>query len=139
MAREVAAIATSLSVFQQPDVEYRAARKIRYGHAESAEDAERMTTMGKSLDDITGAVVDAAYKLRTGLGPGLLESVYEAVLARDLERRGLRVEKQKVGAPMLKEGLKRIVNRLAPSASPRLRVNQAAGGSATGGECWREG
>ncbi len=50
---------------------------------------------GKALDDITGAIVDAAFKLHTGLGPGLLESVYEAVLARDLERRGLHVERQK--------------------------------------------
>lgn len=50
---------------------------------------------GKALDDITGAIVDAAYKLHTGLGPGLLESVYEAVLARDLERRGMKVERQK--------------------------------------------
>jgi len=48
------------------------------------------------LDEITGGIVDAAMKLHTGLGPGLLESVYEAVLARDLERRGLRVERQKV-------------------------------------------
>jgi len=46
-------------------------------------------------DIVTGVIVDAAYKLHTGLGPGLLESVYEAVLARDLERRGLKVEKQK--------------------------------------------
>jgi iron complex transport system substrate-binding protein len=36
----------------------------------------------KALDDITGEVVDAAYKLHSGLGPGLLESVYEAILAR---------------------------------------------------------
>jgi iron complex transport system substrate-binding protein len=46
-------------------------------------------------DIVTGVIVDAAYKLHTGLGPGLLESIYEAVLARDLERRGLKVEKQK--------------------------------------------
>jgi len=50
---------------------------------------------GWEIDDITGLVVDAAFKLHTGLGPGLLESVYEMVLARDLERRGLIVEKQK--------------------------------------------
>jgi len=47
------------------------------------------------IDEITGRIVDAAVKLHTGLGPGLLESVYEVVLARELERRGLRVEKQK--------------------------------------------
>ena len=50
----------------------------------------------KELDDITGAVVDAAMKIHMDLGPGLLESVYEAVLARALERRGLQVERQKV-------------------------------------------
>lgn len=47
------------------------------------------------IDDITGQIVDAAYKLHTRLGPGLLESVYEVVLARELARRGLRVERQK--------------------------------------------
>ena len=50
----------------------------------------------KELDDITGAVVDAAMNIHMELGPGLLESVYEAVLARALERRGFRVERQKV-------------------------------------------
>jgi iron complex transport system substrate-binding protein len=50
----------------------------------------------KEIDDITGVIVDAAYALHTGLGPGLLESVYEALLARGLERRGLRVERQKI-------------------------------------------
>lgn len=49
----------------------------------------------KPLDNITGAVVDAAMKLHIELGPGLLESVYEAVLARALERGGFRVERQK--------------------------------------------
>ena len=51
--------------------------------------------MSKEIDEITGQVVDAAYKLHTGLGPGLLESVYELVPACELERRGLRVERQK--------------------------------------------
>ena len=50
------------------------------------------------LDDITGAIVDAALKVHQALGPGLLESVYEAVLARELQRRGLRVERQKTVA-----------------------------------------
>lgn len=50
----------------------------------------------KELDDITGAIVDASMKIYMELGPGLLESVYEVVLARALERRGFRVERQKV-------------------------------------------
>jgi iron complex transport system substrate-binding protein len=39
--------------------------------------------------------VDAAYHLHYDLGPGLLESVYEVLLARALEKRGLTVERQK--------------------------------------------
>ena len=117
------------------------------------------------------------------LGPGLLESVYEAVLYKKLKQEGLFVERQKpvdfvfegisfqegfrvdllvektvvvelksvektapvhskqiltylrllnlevgllinFGGATLKEGLERIVNNYAPSASPRLRVNQ---------------
>ncbi len=46
------------------------------------------------LNRITGEIVDAAYELHTALGPGLLESVYEAVLARDLERRGIKAARQ---------------------------------------------
>lgn len=38
------------------------------------------------LDDITGAIVDAALKIHQELGPGLLESVYESILARSLEK-----------------------------------------------------
>ena len=48
-----------------------------------------------SLDAVTGAVVDTSVKLHTKLGPGLLESVYEVILARELARRGLLVERQK--------------------------------------------
>ena len=49
----------------------------------------------KELDDITGAIVDVSVKIHMELGPGLLESVYEVVLARVLEKRGLQVERQK--------------------------------------------
>lgn len=48
----------------------------------------------RDINQITGAVVDAAYRLHTRLGPGLVESVYEAVLARSLEERGLTVSRQ---------------------------------------------
>jgi GxxExxY protein len=41
------------------------------------------------LNGITGAIVDSALKIHRELGPGLFESVYESVLARSLERRGL--------------------------------------------------
>jgi len=54
--------------------------------------------MQREIDEITGEIIDAAVKLHTRLGPGLLESVYEMVLERELERRGLKVERQKTVA-----------------------------------------
>ena len=54
-----------------------------------------MENQGRQLDDITSEIVDSAYKIHSGLGPGLLETVYELVLARDLARRGLQIERQK--------------------------------------------
>jgi GxxExxY protein len=148
----------------------------------AAEDEEKLGSV--PLDDVTGTIIDAALRIHRELGPGLLESVYECILQRDLLRRGLRVDRQKTiafdfdgmhfdeglkvdllvndavvvelksvenllpvhkkqvltylrllrrpvgllinfGAPTLKEGLHRIVNKLPASASPRLRVNQA--------------
>ncbi len=43
---------------------------------------------------IAKEIVDAAYRIHTTLGPGLLESVYDAVLAYELGRRGLRTVRQ---------------------------------------------
>lgn len=45
-------------------------------------------------NEIAREIVDAAYKIHTTLGPGLLESVYEALLSAKLERRGLSVRRQ---------------------------------------------
>jgi iron complex transport system substrate-binding protein len=47
------------------------------------------------IDDISAEVLNAAIRIHRELGPGLLESVYELVLAGALERRGLKVERQK--------------------------------------------
>jgi iron complex transport system substrate-binding protein len=46
-------------------------------------------------DELTGLIVDTAFHIHRDLGPGLLESVYELVLAAALQRRGLKVERQK--------------------------------------------
>ena len=43
---------------------------------------------------VSGQVVDAAMKVHSALGPGLLESAYEACLAHELRVRGLRVRTQ---------------------------------------------
>jgi len=46
-------------------------------------------------NEVAKVIVDCAYKVHTTLGPGLLESVYEAPLAYELGKRGLHVERQK--------------------------------------------
>ena len=137
----------------------------------------------RDVEEVAAIVVDTALKLHRDLGPGLLESVYEAVLASMLGRRGLFVERQKpvpihyqgiyldegfrldllvdgqlivelksveaihpvhpkqlltylrlmnlplgllinFGAPLLKDGLQRVVNNHTNFASSRLRVHQ---------------
>ena len=45
-------------------------------------------------NDITYDIVDAAYKVHTKLGPGLLEAIYEFALARELTKKGLTVRQQ---------------------------------------------
>jgi len=137
----------------------------------------------QDIDEITGHIVDAAVKLHNSVGPGLLESVYESVLAGRLRRLGLAVQQQKsidveldemtfkaafrvdlliedtviveiksiehlapvhtkqlvtylrvmnlpvgllinFGAPLLRTGIRRVVNGYKPSAFSRLRVNR---------------
>jgi GxxExxY protein len=48
-----------------------------------------------SENSVARQIVDAAYRVHTTLGPGLLESVYEPALAYELEKRGLRVARQR--------------------------------------------
>ena len=51
--------------------------------------------MSEALEDMARIAIDCGYKLHEALGPGLLESVYEACLAQSLAKRGLMVERQK--------------------------------------------
>jgi GxxExxY protein len=55
-------------------------------------------------NEIATAIVNAAYKIHITLGPGLLESVYEAVLTHELEQRGLTVVCQQA-IPVVYEGI----------------------------------
>jgi GxxExxY protein len=57
------------------------------------------------VNKITGAVISAAMKVHSHLGPGLLESAYEACLAHELRKQGLRVAQQ-VGLPVVYDGEK---------------------------------
>jgi len=56
-------------------------------------------------NDIASVVVDAALKIHKTLGPGLLESVYQATLSFELQKRGLRVVEE-LALPVRYEGVK---------------------------------
>ena len=56
-------------------------------------------------NEIATIIVDACYKVHTTLGPGLLESVYESILAHECEKRGLKVVRQQA-ILLLYEGLR---------------------------------
>ena len=107
----------------------------------------------RDVDEVTAAVVDQAFRLHRRIGPGLLESVYERVLARILEQRGFSVERQKsvtfeidgmvfeegfrvdlldlrvgllinFGAPFFKDGVRRVVDRHSPTSASPLRIRR---------------
>ena len=141
----------------------------------------------RDVEEIASIVIDVAFQLHRDLGPGLLESVYEVLMAKILTERGLKVERQKLvkiiyqgieidegfrldllidevliielksvetihpvhpkqlltnlrlmtlqlglliifGAPLLKEGLDRVVTNHKNFASSRLRIHQKENG-----------
>ena len=45
-------------------------------------------------NEITKIIVDVAFQVHKRLGPGLLETVYEVILAHELKKRGLSVKRQ---------------------------------------------
>jgi len=138
----------------------------------------------RDIEQVATTVVNTAFVLHQEVGPGLLESVYEAILASMLTGQGLYVERQKLvpiyyrglvldegfrldllidgqlvvelksvekllpvhlkqlltylrlmnlplgllinfGAPLLRDGLKRVVNNLQNSASSPLRIHKS--------------
>lgn len=56
------------------------------------------------LNELSRIAVDAAYKVHSALGPGLLESVYETCMAHELKKCGLFVEQQ-IAVPICYDGL----------------------------------
>ena len=57
------------------------------------------------LNHVTGEIVDSAMKVHTRLGPGLLESAYEACLHYELNKRGFGVCAQ-VALPVVYDGVR---------------------------------
>jgi GxxExxY protein len=64
---------------------------------------ERYILLCMTENAVAKEIVDVAYRMHTALGPGLLESVYEAVLASELQKRGLRLVRQQL-IPIVYEG-----------------------------------
>jgi GxxExxY protein len=65
-----------------------------------------VTELNSAISDenaIAKIIVDSCFHIHINLGPGLLESVYEAILFRELIKRGLRVQRQVV-IPIIWDG-----------------------------------
>ncbi len=60
--------------------------------------------ISNALNELARQVVDAAFHIHKVLGPGLLESVYEACLCHELTKRGVSFQKQVV-LPIVYDGL----------------------------------
>ncbi|WP_396175671.1 GxxExxY protein [Flavobacterium sp.] len=55
-------------------------------------------------NELSKIIVDVSYKIHKRLGPGLLESVYEAILFHELSKKGLKIERQKP-IPVIWDGI----------------------------------
>jgi len=62
-------------------------------------------------NQIAKQILDGAFVVHTKLGPGLFESVYEVVLAHELRKRGLTVERQKP-MPIVYDGVRKVIAEL---------------------------
>jgi GxxExxY protein len=56
-------------------------------------------------NEIAREVLDAAFLVHTKLGPGLLETVYEVVLAHELRKKTISVERQ-LPMPIMYDGIR---------------------------------
>ena len=52
------------------------------------------TPLSSEIESLGASIVDATFKVHTTFGPGLLESVYELSMIRELENRGISIESQ---------------------------------------------
>jgi hypothetical protein len=77
--------------------------KIEPGIFDKKESSRQAAKMDENA--IGRIVVDTALQIHRELGPGLLESVYEIILAKELAARGQQVERQ-VAVPIVYRGLR---------------------------------
>lgn len=71
--------------------------------AGGAEELAKLIAAAMEINQITGTIIEEAIRIHREVGPGLLESVYEAVLAKRLTNRGLKVQCQ-VPVPVVIDG-----------------------------------
>ena len=77
----------------------------RIGYSRDTKEKERTQRVESAgLNRISGVIVDAAIAVHSALGPGLLESAYEACMLYELRKRGLTVEAQ-VALPIVYESV----------------------------------
>lgn len=69
------------------------------------QDAKTPREPDAELDELAGEIVNAAFRVHSQLGPGLLEGVYEVCLAHELKKRGLHVERQ-LALPVVYDGVR---------------------------------
>jgi GxxExxY protein len=60
--------------------------------------------ISEQVENYAKVVLDAAFKVHTSLGPGLLESVYETCLAHEIRKQGTLVETQ-LAIPIIYDGI----------------------------------
>jgi GxxExxY protein len=66
---------------------------------------EASSPLSPELEDLARTVVDSGFKVHQTLGPGLLESVYQACLCIELDRRGI-VYETEASVPVIYEGVR---------------------------------
>jgi GxxExxY protein len=84
--------------------DFRSAVSKKTNHRGRREEERAQKVKLVRLNQISGEVVDAAIAVHSALGPGLLESAYEACLVYELRKRGLKVEAQ-VPLPVIYESV----------------------------------
>ncbi len=62
-----------------------------------------LESISREIDETARLIVDGAFKVHSSLGPGLIESVYEAYLVYELEIRGLKTRRQ-IQVPVIYNG-----------------------------------
>jgi GxxExxY protein len=67
--------------------------------------ATKLAATPMTANEVSHHIITAAMKVHSALGPGLLESAYEACLSHELRKAGLKVETQ-VGVPVVYDGIK---------------------------------